>query len=342
MSDTIPLVRWSVDQVCALRTDRTLGDAGTAAEAVQSAAEYGATLADPGRHFGIYGDVCVTGLNTAVLRKGRTRGAYPIAGFLVSEAFAAVGGGQGLRQMCGACPANGSPRWPAGCAGTLLVPDNIEAELHYTVRHLDLAAVLALHFLPTTPLWYGLWTRKRLEGRPTELLAQLFDAIADQMEATTDPATDRWADDCLSSSRAFAGAAAAAARHGLTWPSNSTRPGTLTSAKSPLSPTAQGARPPHVVHRGVRSTRQRRKPAERVTNDTGRPKPFRMPRRLTPALTFVSGWEPNAMLPLPKRTSPVPVTRCLTRRPSWPLPNQRRLANRGTSNGKIRSCFAHS
>lgn len=192
MSDTIQVVSWTLGQTCALRSGAAYDVPHRALAAVSTAQQVAEYLDGPSDGFGIWGDVCVTGCSMTGFRGfeglfpddnvfDAFSGSYPESGFLISETLGHVGGSEGLRAMCGACPANTSRRGvPAQCVGTLYQGGrSVQAELESIIERLGLADAVAEHFLETTPIWYGLWTKSPLSNEAMRVLRRIARAMLD-------------------------------------------------------------------------------------------------------------------------------------------------------------------
>ena len=247
MSDTVQVVRWTLGKTCRLRSAHTLHDPGAALAAVGRATTYARSLSQdtagepadaepdvlsrlgllageqtlPVRHggFGLYGDVCVTATTTERFPppRERTRVTFPADGFSLSTEFAQVGGPEGLRAMCRDCPANTASPLPAGCAGTLYrdpeAPET-EGQLRSAINRLGLGRAVADSFVPTQPLWYGLWARSPLSSDAADVLRRICGQLRAQDAAPMSSARrDR---DHLAALDAFLSATLLAESHGLT------------------------------------------------------------------------------------------------------------------------------
>ncbi len=185
MSDTIQVVHWALERPCKLRQADAVQDPVLALTAVGRAQTYSDYLRRQSRGFGMFGDLCVTAITSAdvpVHLKGR-RVNYPCGGFVISDAFRDIGGGPGLTAMCRECPANTRGDRPAGCAGTLYQrpgSPETQAQLEGIISRLGLDAEFGEAFLPTTPVWYGLWARSPLSGPAVRLLRVIIGAMCEE------------------------------------------------------------------------------------------------------------------------------------------------------------------
>jgi len=194
MSDTIQIVQWTLEQRCRLRAEEAIRDPAAALLAVGRAHSIGRALSKPSGRYGIFGEIYLTSTTMATLPERLSQGQsptdrllardargscsdYPNGGELVSEMFKEVGGIAGLQALCRDCPANAGRPIPAGCAGRIWQRPGC----HETQEHLDgiiarlgLKEAIAEHFLPTTPIWFGLWTRSPLSQRAVGYLITLL------------------------------------------------------------------------------------------------------------------------------------------------------------------------
>jgi hypothetical protein len=226
MADTIQVVSWTLGQTCALRSVETCASPREALAAVGIAQQIAKYLDGPADGFGIWGDVCVTGYTLMGFRgftdsflNGNVfdafAGRYPDSGFLISEKLGNIGGVEGLRNLCAACPANTSRRGrPAQCAGTLyLGPQRIEPQLLQIIERLNLGDALAEHFTEATPIWYGLWTKSPLSKGAMQVLRRIVWALLDDDAVAARASTSRSTD--AADLRAFARAMNLADAYGL-------------------------------------------------------------------------------------------------------------------------------
>ena len=220
MADTIQVVSWSLAQSCKLRTGDAAHETEAAFAAVGRAATYASYVGRPRGEFGLFGDVCVTSYTSAQVPPGLkgTRAAFPCGGFVLSESFRGVGGTGGLEAMCRACPANANGDRPAGCAGTIYQdPDSpaTQAQLEAILSRLGLADACAEAFLPTTPIWYGLWARSPLSPPAVRLLGTVLGEMYAEDKAELRDAPGGGIPDHLPRLRQFLRATELAERHGL-------------------------------------------------------------------------------------------------------------------------------
>ena len=222
MADTLQAVTWTLAQSCALRRDGpAVTDPVGAIMCVRGAQLYSRYRRRREHGFGIFGDVCVTSHTSATVPAGvePPHAAYPCGGFVIRDEFAPLGGADRLVAMCASCPANTSGDDPAGCAGSFYESPGsaqLQRRLERIIARHRLRREFADYFLPTTPLWYGLWARSPLCLESVMLLRILIrdwcDVERAEDEADADaPYRQHHFDDL----RAFVRAAGLAQRHGL-------------------------------------------------------------------------------------------------------------------------------
>jgi transposase-like protein len=198
MSDTMQIVQWTLEHSCPLRAGEAIRDPLAASSAVGDAHHVGRTLSKTDGRFGIFGGIYVTSVTMATLpqRLGKGRSAvdhllnrnkndpcgdYPNGGEIVSEMFKEVGGIAGLRAMCRDCPVNVGRPLPAGCVGRIWQrpwSEETQEHLESIISRLGLAPAIAEHFLPTTPIWFGLWARSPLSPQAAGYLITLLNELA--------------------------------------------------------------------------------------------------------------------------------------------------------------------
>ncbi|MGN6368902.1 MAG: hypothetical protein ACTHN5_11640 [Phycisphaerae bacterium] len=186
MADTRQVVVWALERGCTLRTGEAVADIGKAFGAVNRV-RYCCECVDgkrlEGRYPAVVGDVCVTGLtNEAEPPKGTShRGLwYPNSGMLVSETLKSVGGIEGVSGMCGSCPAHVRVGRAAGCVGVLRLEarsDELERSIREAVEQLGLEEAMRQHFLPTRPMWYGLWVKSPLSAEAAGILRRVLEEV---------------------------------------------------------------------------------------------------------------------------------------------------------------------
>lgn len=195
MSDTLQVVSWALEQSCKLRSRESKNDPDRAVQAVHQARLYSDCLPESTSRTGIIGDILTLGYTSARVpdrMKGRAVH-YPVSGFKLSDSFCNVGGTIGLSAMCGACPANTLGARPAGCAGLLFQqPDSrqTQAQLEGIIARLGFENEVREVFLPTTPIWYGLWIRSPLSSRAVQLLRAILRAMHDENSVSQDEAQE--------------------------------------------------------------------------------------------------------------------------------------------------------
>jgi hypothetical protein len=210
MSDTMQVVQWALEYTCPLRSGGASKDpAGTLRE-IARAHEIGRSGAHPGVGFGVMGDVYVSGYTMQPVPKsvwgsgatgvpsdkddsvldflhemheaeGSTVIHFPCSGFIISEAFAGVGGIDGLLSLCGKCPANAGAPHPAGCAGMMYLhphDEELQVQLAAAVDRLGLRDRVDEFFVRTNPIWFGLWVRSPLGAGACEVLDLLVGELS--------------------------------------------------------------------------------------------------------------------------------------------------------------------
>jgi len=92
MADTIQVVLWALGQKCPLRQGADWENPATAIETLSDCCTYSRLRKREGRRFGVFGDVCVTSVTSALSGDGNSRYDYPSSGFVLSSQFSSVGG----------------------------------------------------------------------------------------------------------------------------------------------------------------------------------------------------------------------------------------------------------
>ena len=161
---------WALAHPCPLRNPKDWQGGKT-----EAAASYSQAVRDaPTRTLKpdqIYDDIRVRSWDTLEQPK---RWMYPASGYSLNREYATVGGLEGLRMLCGSCPACTTSE-PAGCTGDFIgeQPD----EFDEIVDSLGLRAELGRHFPATTPHWYGLWIEPVIPPAGISVVRQLLGAL---------------------------------------------------------------------------------------------------------------------------------------------------------------------
>ena len=156
MADTLELVLWTLEQPCPLRKT-PFGRQGDAL--------------DRARWINDRPDRLVSGFYLTTLTyfshklSRQELPLYPSDGFATDRVFESVGGLDGLRALCGSCPANTFDNGLAGCQGSIYQrPDSkqTEEQLRAIVARKGLAPAVQANFPNFRPLWRALWTTSPL------------------------------------------------------------------------------------------------------------------------------------------------------------------------------------
>ncbi len=161
---TPEFLRWSIRQLCPLRADTDLASVDQTEKRLRAIRAAGTARQAESVYEGI---AC-----------RRIDGQWK--GFRIEEVFGLWDGEAVVQEMCGSCPANVGPADVplAGCHGWLRPIDDqpwsrhIEDTLHESLR-----LNIEQHFLPTRPVWYGLWARGELNSRQLSILHQVFSCL---------------------------------------------------------------------------------------------------------------------------------------------------------------------
>jgi len=185
MADTLQSVQWALTQTCRLRGEAARDDVVHAIQSVARSQTYASLLGKQGENFGIFGDVCVTSWspNSAKLPGTQDYVPYPGSGFVISDEFKQAGGAAELVAMCARCPANTTDDHPAGCVGSLdYRPDSpdLQNQLQRIISRLGIEAAIRDAFLPTNPIWYGLWARSPLSSAAIPLIGAIVNALREE------------------------------------------------------------------------------------------------------------------------------------------------------------------
>jgi hypothetical protein len=209
MADTAQYVNWHLEQACPFRQ----GPAVTQFVAAHDATWRLRYIDTAAAKNDVFDDIVVT--SVSYFRGDKS----PAGGFRISEAVAAAGSLVPARDVCARCPANAfdpPAERMAGCCGLLpFNPDDpaLEKRLRSALHEPGLRRWFDTAFLPTTPLWYGLWATSPLTQDQLKLLPRVL-----PQRPPNGPDLD---EDVL----CFHRACALAMRHGLTVRVNLPPPG---------------------------------------------------------------------------------------------------------------------
>jgi hypothetical protein len=185
MANTIQAVLWALGKQCALRQQPDWEKPGTALKTLSYCRTYSQLRKCEDRGYGVFGDVCVTGVTPASLDKGSYY-VYPASGFVLSSQFAPLGGLLLLHQLCANCPANLDAGGIAGCVGGFSFPfrqwlysQESQKELDDVINRLGIGARLDSIFPQTRLHWFRFWIHSPIPPEGAALLRQLFQAIRD-------------------------------------------------------------------------------------------------------------------------------------------------------------------
>ncbi len=167
MADTQELVLWSLEQPCPLRANpASRDDALHQAQWVHYRPQYLVSA------FYVTSQTCIS---HPLSRQKSPK--YPSDGFATDEVFAAVGGLEGLRTLCGSCPANTFDNGLAGCHGDIYqLPDSQETEdqLRSIIARKGLGPDIQANFPDFRPLWRALWAVSPLPAPAVPVLRILL------------------------------------------------------------------------------------------------------------------------------------------------------------------------
>jgi hypothetical protein len=183
MADTIQVVLWALGQQCPLRQGADWQDPATAAKALADCRTYSRLRKREGRGFGVYGDVCVTSVTSALPGDKNSRYDYPSSGFVLSSQFSSIGGLPSLHRLCGDCPANGDEGGIAGCVGSFhqaLYSKELQEQLDRLIDRLGLASKLDAIFPQTRLQWFRFWIHSPIPVEGAALLQQLLEAVYEE------------------------------------------------------------------------------------------------------------------------------------------------------------------
>lgn len=183
MADTIQVVLWALGQACPLRQGADWQDPATAARTLADCRTYSRLRKREGRGFGVFGDVCVTSVTSALPGDKNSHYDYPSSGFVLSSQFSPVGGLPSLHRLCGDCPANGDGGGLAGCVDSFhqeLYSKELEEQLDRLIDRLGLAPKLDAIFPKTRLQWFRFWIHSPIPPEGAALLQQLLEAVYEE------------------------------------------------------------------------------------------------------------------------------------------------------------------
>lgn len=185
MADTIQVVLWALGQQCPLRQGDDWELPGTAIKTLSDCRTYSRLCGREGRGFGVFGDVCVTSVTSALPGDKNSRYDYPSSGFVLSSQFSSIGGLPSLHRLCGDCPANGDAGGIVGCVGSFhqaLYSKELQEQLDRLIDRLGLASKLDAIFPRTGLHWFRFWIHSPIPAEGVPLLQQLMEAVYEEDE----------------------------------------------------------------------------------------------------------------------------------------------------------------
>ena len=185
MADTIQVVLWALGQKCPLRQGTDWEKPAMAIRTLADCRTYSRLRRRDGRGFGVFRDVCVTSVTSALPGDKNSRYDYPCSGFILSSQFSSIGGLQSLHRLCGDCPANGDVGGIAGCVGSLyqaLYSKELQEQLDRLIDRLGLESKLDSVFPQTRLQWFRFWIHSPIPVEGVTLLHQLLEAVHEEDE----------------------------------------------------------------------------------------------------------------------------------------------------------------
>ncbi len=185
MADTIQVVLWALGQKCPLRQGDDWEKPATAIKTLSDCRTYSRLRKREGRGFGVFSDVCVTSVTSALPGDKNSRYDYPSSGFVLSSQFSSIGGLPSLHRLCGDCPANGDVGGIAGCVGSFhqeLYSKELQEQLDRLIDRLGLASKFDSVFPQTRLHWFRFWTHSPISAKGVHLLHQLLEAVYEEDE----------------------------------------------------------------------------------------------------------------------------------------------------------------
>jgi hypothetical protein len=171
MADTRQVLKWTLERKCPFRSGRAAKEIHATFEATAALRTHSDLPTSA-----IDGDLCVT---SWIYSKAGTKP----NGYRISEVFSPFGGLAAARATCGGCDANiWSERSEkmGGCAGVVAIdPDSpeLESSLSQVVAASSLDDGVGSAFVPTSPIWYGLWVNSPLSQNQCRLLLKVLSGI---------------------------------------------------------------------------------------------------------------------------------------------------------------------
>lgn len=172
---TPEFIRWTLSRSCAVRDFDEATNPERTDRQLRSLRLYCEAVAD-GRQF------------EGVCLEPNIRDSSEPLGFLSEEVLSTYGGAEQIQQWCSQCPANaakttGTLSW-AGCFGWFelsFLGDSLHQFVEDVIHtsNATLRTKIETNFLPTRPVWFGLWATSPL----TEIQVQCHLEIADALSA---------------------------------------------------------------------------------------------------------------------------------------------------------------
>jgi hypothetical protein len=182
MADTRQVVLWTLGKRCPLRQQDDWENPLTAIKALGAYRTY-SRLRERKGGFGIFDDVCVTGVTASVKSEANTFYDYPADGFIVSKQISQIGGLPSLLRLCGECPANTDKDGLAGCNGHLsqeFYSKEGDQQLERLINQLGIGPNLDSIFPSTRRHWFRFWIHSPIPPAAIPLLRQLFGAVFEE------------------------------------------------------------------------------------------------------------------------------------------------------------------
>jgi len=173
MADTLQIVRWALERSCPMRQGKNWADPENTFMQLQDIWRYDWALA----RGTILNGICVFHEFA-----GRKHSPPEWFGFKQDETMVKFGGLEVINQNCHTCEANillmeNLQRKLAGCHGRFYIPPANE-QIQEVVKAAGLESQLQNLFLPTNPIWFGLWASSPLTVDQCKVLSMLLPQIA--------------------------------------------------------------------------------------------------------------------------------------------------------------------